>query len=101
MEMFSLFKSKKVEPVQQAPKRKQRAFKGARSGRLTAWLFSGFTKINADLKQDLPKLITRCRDLCKNNEIMRSHLNNFEKSIIGNKGFKLQSLVKDINRYFR
>lgn len=97
MEMFSLFKSKKVEPVQQAPKRKQRAFKGARSGRLTAWLFSGFTKINADLKQDLPKLITRCRDLCKNNEIMRSHLNNFEKSIIGNKGFKLQSLVKDIN----
>ena len=97
MEMFSLFKTKKVEPVQQAPKKKQRAFKGARSGRLTAWLFSGFTKINADLKQDLPKLITRCRDLCKNNEIMRSHLNNFEKSIIGNKGFKLQSLVKDIN----
>jgi capsid protein len=28
---------------------------------------------------------------------MRSHLNNFEKSIIGNKGFKLQSLVKNVD----
>lgn len=92
MKMLKLFKR-----VEQTPKKKKRAFKGARSGRLTTWLFSGFNKINVDTKQDLAKLIVRCRDLCKNNQIMRSHLNNFEKSIIGNKGFKLQSLVKDVN----
>lgn len=93
MEILNLFKRK----TEVKKSRKKRAFKGARSSRLTNWLFSGFTKINADTKQDLAKLIVRCRDLCKNNEIMRSHLNNFEKSIIGNKGFKLQSLVKNVD----
>lgn len=64
-------------------------------GRFTEWMLSTFTKINVDTKNDLKTLIVRCRDLSKNNELMRSHLNNFEKSVIGNKGFKLQSLVKN------
>ncbi len=40
-------------------------------------------------------LIVRSRDLAKNNEIFRSHLHNMQKSIIGNQGFRLQSLVKN------
>jgi hypothetical protein len=63
MEILNLFKRK----TEVKKSRKKRAFKGARSSRLTNWLFSGFTKINADTKQDLAKLIVRCRDLCKNN----------------------------------
>ena len=90
MKIFDLFKRKQVKPT-----RRERRFKGAQPSRFTDWLFSGFTKINVDTKFDLKQLIIRCRDLSKNNEILRSHLNNFEKTIIGNKGFKLQSLVKD------
>lgn len=82
MKIKNFFTSKKQ--VEEPKKRitKKRSFKGARSGRLTTWLFSGFNKINHDTKQDLAILITRCRDLSKNNEIMRSHLNNFDKNII-------------------
>lgn len=86
---------KKLFNKQKAPVQQKRSFKAAQKSRLTNWLFNSFTKINFDTKNELKTLITRCRDLSKNNEIFRSHLNNFEKSIIGNKGFKLQSLVKD------
>lgn len=89
----SLFGIKEQEKAVKQTK-KTKSFKGAKSGRFTNWLFSGFTKINVDTRNELRTLITRCRDLSKNNEVFRSHLNNFEKSIIGNKGFKLQSLVK-------
>lgn len=84
MSIKDFFTSKKPENIEQKPvvKKQKRAFKGARNGRLTTWLFSSFNKINLDTKQDLVTLITRCRDLSKNNEIMRSHLNNFEKNII-------------------
>jgi hypothetical protein len=51
--------------------------------RFTNWLFSSFAPINKELKGDLKELIIRSRDLAKNNEIMRSHLNNMEKSIVG------------------
>lgn len=88
---------KKLFTKQKAPVQQKRSFKAAQKSRLTNWLFNSFTKINFDTKNELKTLITRCRDLSKNNEIFRSHLNNFEKSIIGNKGFKLQSLVKGVD----
>lgn len=71
-----------------------RNFKGATGGRFTNWIFSTFKKINSDIRDDLSVLIVRCRDLAKNNEVFRSHLNNLDKSIIGQQGFRLQSLVK-------
>lgn len=92
--IFKFFKEKPEEP-KTVKKQKIRSFKAAQTTRFTNWLYSSFTKINQDMKHDLKTMVTRCRDLSKNNEIFRSHLNNFEKSIIGNKGFKLQSLVKD------
>lgn len=76
-------------------KKKKRGFKGAIKTRFTNWLLNTFTKINVDTKLEFKQLISRVRDLSKNNEVFRSHLNNLEKSIIGKQGFRLQSLVKN------
>ncbi len=95
MNLFRFFQKEDVKPPRLEPKSTgKRGFKGAVRGRFTNWLFSSFKKINQDLKDDLKELIERCRDLAKNNEVFRSHLNNLEKSIIGQQGFRLQSLVK-------
>jgi len=102
LNILKLFKKEEVIEATPMPAQKkkqntgsQRSFRGAAYGRFTNWLFSSFTKVNADLKSDLQKLVVRCRDLAKNNEIFRSHLNNIEKSIVGQQGFRLQSLVKE------
>ena len=92
--MFSLKKVFKKE-TSEVVKKTSRSFKGASRTRFTSWLMSTFSPINRDLKSDLQTLIVRSRDLAKNNEIFRSHLNNMQKSIIGNQGFRLQSLVKN------
>lgn len=87
MKLFNIFKK---EPE----KKKARGFKGALKTRFTNWLLNSFAKINVDTKFEFKQLISRVRDLSKNNEVFRSHLNNLEKSIIGKQGFRLQSLVK-------
>ena len=88
MKIFNFFKKETKK------KKSTRGFKAALKTRFTNWLFSSFTKINVETKYEFQQLILRVRDLSKNNEIMRSHLNNLEKSIIGKQGFRLQSLVK-------
>lgn len=88
LNLRTIFKKKPIE-------KKTRSFKGASRSRFTSWLMSTFSPINRDLKSDLQMLIVRSRDLAKNNEIFRSHLHNMQKSIIGNQGFRLQSLVKN------
>lgn len=87
MKLFNIFKKEQK-------KKSTRGFKGALKTRFTSWLLNSFTKINVDTKQEFKQLISRVRDLSKNNEVFRSHLNNLEKSIIGKQGFRLQSLVK-------
>ena len=87
MKLFNIFKKEQK-------KKSTRGFKGALKTRFTNWLFASFNKINVDTKYEFKQLILRVRDLAKNNEIFRSHLNNIEKSIIGKQGFRLQSLVK-------
>ena len=87
MKLFNIFKK-------EDKKKSTRGFKGALKTRFTNWLLASFNKINVETKYEFKSLILRVRDLSKNNEIMRSHLNNLEKSIIGKQGFRLQSLVK-------
>lgn len=96
MKLFNIFKrnEKPPKPPRLGANGLLRSFKGATAGRFTNWIFSSFKKINSDIRDDLSTLIVRCRDLAKNNEVFRSHLNNLEKSIIGQQGFRLQSLVK-------
>lgn len=94
MKLLNIFKKEQKKKKQNSNSTLLRSFRGATSGRFTSWLFSSFKKINSDIIDDLETLIVRCRDLAKNNEVFRSHLNNIEKSIIGQQGFRLQSLIK-------
>ena len=87
MKLLNIFKKEQK-------KKYTRVFKGVLKTRFTNWLLSSFTKINVETKYEFKQLILRVRDLSKNNEVFRSHLNNIEKSIIGKQGFRLQSLVK-------
>ena len=87
MKLLNIFKKEQKN-------KSTRGFKGALKTRFTNWLLSSFTKINVETKYEFKQLISRVRDLSKNNEVFRSHLNNLEKSIIGKQGFRLQSLVK-------
>ena len=68
MKLFNIFKKEQ--------KKSTRGFKGALKTRFTNWLFASFNKINVDTKTDFKPLILRVRDLSKNNEVFRSHLNN-------------------------
>lgn len=90
-------KQQVVKQLQSSKPKVKRSFKSARSNRFMQWLHSSFSPVNKELKSDLKQLIVRSRDLAKNNEIFRSHLNNMEKSIIGRQGFRLQSLIKTID----
>ena len=87
MKLLNIFKKEQK-------KKSTRGFKGALKTRFTNWLLASFNKINVETKYEFKQLILRVRDLAKNNEVFRSHLNNIEKSIIGKQGFRLQSLVK-------
>ena len=95
--MFKLFT--KASVVKTTPEsnyqKNERSFAGAVKSRFTNWIYASFKKFSVDTKQDLRNLITRTRELAKNNEVFRSHLNNMVKSIIGQQGFRLQSLVKN------
>lgn len=90
-------KQQVVKQLQSSKPKVKRSFKSARSNRFMQWLHTSFSPINKELKNDLKQLIIRSRDLAKNNEIFRSHLNNMEKSIVGRQGFRLQSLIKTID----
>lgn len=90
-------KQQVVKQLQSSKPKVKRSFKSARSNRFMQWLHSSFSPVNKELKSDLKQLIVRSRDLAKNNEIFRSHLNNMEKSIVGRQGFRLQSLIKTID----
>lgn len=75
--------------------KKSRSFKNARNSRFTEWLNATFAPISYDIRNDLRQLIIKSRDLSKNNELVQSHLNNLQKSIIGPEGFKLQTFIKN------
>lgn len=102
MDLLRFFRKDDIKPPKLEPKKTaKRGFKGAVRGRFTNWLFSSFKKINQDLEDDLRELIVRCRDLAKNNEVFRSHLNNLEKSIIRTTGFQTSITCKGGSECFR
>jgi capsid protein len=78
--------------------RRKRSLVGAAHHRFVNWLTNtSYQKINLDLDTSLVPLITRARELAKNNMVVRSYLELMEKNIIGKAGFTLQSQVKGQN----
>lgn len=75
-------------------KKMSRSFKGGRLNRFTNWINATLTRVNADVNQDLLNTITKCRDLAKNDPIVRAYLSACQKNIIGKAGLTLQSQMK-------
>lgn len=93
MNFWSIFKrDKKTTPA--GKQIVTRSFKSALPSRFTNWLYSSFEKINADTNAFQVTLVSRARELAKNNTVVRSWLENIEKNVIGEQGFVLQSQVK-------
>ena len=84
----------KEEPQAPKGKKMQRNLKGAIRNRYTNWLNATLQRANADINQDLITVITKCRDLAKNDSITRAYLGACQKNIIGKTGFELQCQMK-------
>lgn len=85
----------KPEHKSDSETKKTRAFAGSLPNRFVNWIYGeSYSKINLDLDNGLIKLLTRTRELAKNNAIVRSYLELMDKNVIGKSGFTLQSQVK-------
>lgn len=78
-------------------KKMVRSLKGGRLSRLTNWINATLTRVNADVNADLLNTITKCRDLAKNEAIIRAYLSSCQKNIIGKSGITLQCQLKKSN----
>ena len=92
-DLFRFFK-KEEAPKPTGKKVNTRSFKGAQRNRYTNWINATLSKINADTNYDQLNVITKCRDLAKNDSIIRAYLGACQKNIIGKSGFTLQCQVK-------
>lgn len=72
----------------------KRSFVGAAKNRFISWIYDSLSKINLDIDTQLLTVISRTRELAKNNNIVRSYLELMEKNVIGKAGFTLQSQMK-------
>ena len=95
---FNIFKRWFHREEPQAPvkgKKMQRNLKGAIRTRYTNWLNATLQRANADINQDLITVISKCRDLAKNDSLTRAYLGACQKNIIGKSGITLQCQMKE------
>tara|TARA_R100000426_G_scaffold24181_1_gene20800 strand:- start:1092 stop:2585 length:1494 start_codon:yes stop_codon:yes gene_type:complete len=84
------FLNRSEQPKKSGYKKLYRSYAGANGGRL----FSDFTassfSSDSELKNALPLLRNRSRDLARNNEYAKRFLNLIKTNVVGEKGFNLQ-----------
>ena len=80
----------KVEPVIE-----RRVFAAAQTTHLTSSWTTATLSADADLRNSLPALRARSRDLANNNDYMRHFLGLVATNVVGHNGFTLQMRVKD------
>jgi len=84
------FLNRSEQPKKTGYKKLYRSYAGANGGRL----FSDFTassfSSDSELKNALPLLRNRSRDLARNNEYAKRFLNLIKTNVVGEKGFNLQ-----------
>lgn len=90
-------KRKRKTPVKgkNLPEKEKRGFDSARTGRIGGnWLLSGLS-VDAEIRQSLPLLRERCRDLERNNDYMRGAMEDVEANTLGSEGVIFQSKIKE------
>lgn len=87
--------STKKTPVKGKNGKEKRSYDSARTGRIgSTWLLSGLSA-DAEIRQHLPLLRGRCRDLERNNDYMRGGLEDVEANTLGSEGPIFQSKIKE------
>ena len=92
MGIFDIFKRDQAGQVE-APKpfrSKRRNYAGANQGRLFADFIGSSFSADSELRNALPVLRNRSRELARNNEYAKRYLNLIKTNVIGDHGFSLQ-----------
>lgn len=85
---------KKARPSKKVAK-SEKQFDGGTRNRLTSsWLLSGLSA-DAEIRQHLPILRNRCRDLERNNDYARGFGDDMEGQTLGSEGVMVQMKVKE------
>tara|TARA_Y100001938_G_scaffold20795_2_gene26473 strand:- start:3271 stop:4743 length:1473 start_codon:yes stop_codon:yes gene_type:complete len=72
-----------------------RSYSGAVQSRLTNDWLAPVTSGDEEIRRDLKKLRSRCRELERNNDYVRRYLNGVEANVLGASGIGLQMKVAD------
>lgn len=75
----------------------RREYAGGVNSRLTADWWAGHTSADVEIQRFLPQVRNRARDLERNNDYVRHFLGMVVKHVVGPKGIRLQSRVRDPN----
>ena len=84
------FLNREEKPKQIKYKRLFRNYGGANSGRLFGDFVASSFSADSELKNSLPVLRNRSRDLARNNEYAKRFLNLIKTNVVGEKGFNTQ-----------
>lgn len=84
--------AQRIAPAARVQKRR---FEAARVDRLAADWLSTLNSINEELRYDLDRLRSRCRQLVNNNDYARRYRLMVQSNIVGPGGIRLQARVQD------
>ena len=92
------FLNRSEKPKQVKYKNLYRNYAGANSGRLYGDFVASSFSSDSELKNALPVLRNRSRDLARNNEYAKRFLNLIKTNVVGEKGFNTQVRARNPDR---
>ena len=84
--------------VSRRSRRRLRQYAGANQGRLFADFVGSSFSADSELRNSLPVLRNRSRDLARNNEYAKRFLNLIKTNVVGEKGFTVQVRARNDDR---
>lgn len=78
--------------------RRRRSYAGANQGRLFTDFIGSSASADSELRNSLPVLRNRSRDLARNNEYAKRFLNLIRTNVVGEKGFTVQVRARNDDR---
>jgi len=102
MALFDFLRSNTPEPAQKKDRRGVRKlvrnYTGANGGRLFADFIASSFSADSELKNSLPVLRNRSRDLSRNNEYAKRFLHLIKTNVVGEHGFSAQVRARNADR---
>ena len=86
------------ERLNRRSRRRLRQYAGANQGRLFADFVGSSFSADSELRNSLPVLRNRSRDLARNNEYAKRFLNLIKTNVVGEKGFTVQVRARNDDR---